>query len=278
MSSILNRFRGSSPHTRGALDQMIVAELEPRIIPAYAGSTGSSSPSIRFVFSLDPHFAGSSPHTRGALRFRRVVLERVRIIPAYAGSTVRGKIPRLSRRIIPAYAGSTAGHATISNRTQDHPRIRGEHHALSHPKAVRGGSSPHTRGAPLHGDRVDVHPGIIPAYAGSTPMEMCRCPSSRDHPRIRGEHDGSARISRVGGGSSPHTRGAPVCAISARRRLRIIPAYAGSTWRVSGHARGCRDHPRIRGEHKRVGGFLPRSAWIIPAYAGSTPSSTLTAS
>ncbi len=30
---------GSSPHTRGALDQMVAAELEPRIIPAYAGST-----------------------------------------------------------------------------------------------------------------------------------------------------------------------------------------------------------------------------------------------
>ena len=34
---------GSSPHTRGALDQMVVAELEPRIIPAYAGSTSAAA-------------------------------------------------------------------------------------------------------------------------------------------------------------------------------------------------------------------------------------------
>ena len=51
----------------------------------------------------------------------------------------------------------------------DHPRIRGEHAFAKLREAVDDGSSPHTRGAPLHGDRVDVHTGIIPAYAGSTP-------------------------------------------------------------------------------------------------------------
>ena len=35
---------GSSPHTRGALERRIVRPLMVRIIPAYAGSTGSTSP------------------------------------------------------------------------------------------------------------------------------------------------------------------------------------------------------------------------------------------
>ena len=79
---------------------MIVAELEPRIIPAYAGSTTAVSiakgeagdhPRIRGEHGAPAPAAaevsGSSPHTRGAQR--RVPLPRGlrRIIPAYAGST-----------------------------------------------------------------------------------------------------------------------------------------------------------------------------------------------
>ena len=71
---------------------------------------------------------GSSPHTRGALGFGRVRRRRQRIIPAYAGSTG------------PAQKGALDG--------RDHPRIRGEHTAVSIAKGEAGGSSPHTRGAP----------------------------------------------------------------------------------------------------------------------------------
>ena len=82
-----------------------------------------------------------------------------------------------------------------------------------------------------------------------------------------------------------------VCA-SLGLGLRIIPAYAGSTWRRTGRLRRSRDHPRIRGEHSRPppgsswsGGSSPHTrgapepsstkslSWrIIPAYAGSTRS------
>ena len=77
---------------------------------------------------------------------------------------------------------------------------------------------------------------------------------------------------------------------SWRSRLRIIPAYAGSTACVTSARRRSPDHPRIRGEHERAGSLQPRSAGssphtrgarlgrhlrasrqgIIPAYAGST--------
>ena len=77
--------------------------------------------------------------------------------------------------------------------------------------------------------------GIIPAYAGST-----QTPAITEY-RIPG--------------SSPHTRGAR----RTYRRQRTIR----------------RDHPRIRGEHPlprlRIGGI----EGIIPAYAGSTPTSLM---
>ena len=173
---------GSSPHTRGALDQMVVAELEPRIIPAYAGST-----------------------------------------PLTDLKSVGGG---------------------------DHPRIRGEHDGPEIIVVEGLGSSPHTRGAPRHLHLRRQKSGIIPAYAGSTREPGLPGGCQRDHPRIRGEHPHQTGNAGRVCGSSPHTRGAPACATLARKRSRIIPAYAGSTSGGSRQCRGLWDHPRIRGEHR----------------------------
>ena len=53
-------------------------------------------------------------------------------------------------------------------------------------------------------------------------------------------------------------------------RARIIPAYAGSTYRRSLPNSRHRDHPRIRGEHQQLALIKPGDLGIIPAYAGST--------
>ena len=53
------------------------------------------------------------------------------------------------RRIIPAYAGSTLTRYLPKEADMDHPRIRGEHYPMLAPYVRPGGSSPHTRGAPL---------------------------------------------------------------------------------------------------------------------------------
>ena len=71
---------------------------------------------------------------------------------------------------------------------------------------------------------------IIPAYAGSTPASM------------------AMELTVLG--SSPHTRG-------ARSGLSRLQTSVG-------------DHPRIRGEHRRIRRCRPSRRWIIPAYAGST--------
>ena len=91
---------GSSPHTRGARSEVLEAVAAARIIPAYAGSTGSISPGRRRCKDHprirgehdprrrgSPAAGGSSPHTRGARVPCRSVVGRGRIIPAYAGST-----------------------------------------------------------------------------------------------------------------------------------------------------------------------------------------------
>ncbi len=158
--------------------------LIPRIIPAYAGSTGTN------VVDNEGD-RGSSPHTRGARTpcssCCRVCWDHPRIRGEHALLVESLELPD---GIIPAYAGST---------TRRRPCPPG-----------RTGSSPHTRGALLHG------PGSLPVVG--------------DHPRIRGEHRsatssrgvhrgiipayaGSTNTTKVASyaksGSSPHTRGAP---------------------------------------------------------------------
>ena len=213
---------GSSPHTRGALSTFPPLAGEPGIIPAYAGSTCDNCfrcrrctdhPRIRgehiAIGRSMPSVFGSSPHTRGAPQPRRRPPRRPGIIPAYAGSTVVASTPSLPRR--------------------DHPRIRGEHLRRKAPHREGLGSSPHTRGARRRRPPSLSRRRIIPAYAGSTPGSGTIAGSSQDHPRIRGEHRRRRVRHAEHAGSSPHTRGAHHVRQEAGRRIRIIPAYAGST-------------------------------------------------
>ena len=173
---------GSSPHTRGA--------------PLWTGSTSSRPPDhprirgehVPTVLAAQV-FWGSSPHTRGAHPCHVKGIKWSRIIPAYAGST---------------------GVLIISSVLfSDHPRIRGEHHLHRRFGELSGGSSPHTRGARDAGGLHGTYRRIIPAYAGSTRLELLKGQRVGDHPRIRGEH---------------HERRREI-----QRRRGIIPAYAGST-------------------------------------------------
>ena len=156
---------------------------DPGIIPAYAGSTADY-----FVDNCADY--GSSPHTRGAPALRLNQTACIGDHPRIRGEHVPARHPLgCLRGIIPAYAGSTQG---TSARRQ--PLV---------------GSSPHTRGAPASTCRTTTsrrdhprirgehrperdggagHPGIIPAYAGSTFSVFA--------------------IQKSASGSSPHTRGA----------------------------------------------------------------------
>ena len=94
---------------------------------------------------------GSSPHARGA----QVVAELVLVVPG----------------IIPACAGSTRTFLITFLASQDHPRMRGEHSETSLLRSMAAGSSPHARRAPSGVLQLGMLEGIIPACAGSTPLQ-----------------------------------------------------------------------------------------------------------
>ena len=90
---------------------------------------------------------------------------------------------------------------------------------------------------------------IIPAYAGYTLILVSSFRSPEDHPRIRGVHAVSGLFILLTWGSSPHTRGTPSFRIGFAGLSRIIPAYAGYTYKRLPTFRIKKDHPRIRGVH-----------------------------
>ena len=133
--------------------------------------------------------------------------------------------------IIPAYAGSTLAPTCAAPCAWDHPRVCGEHPSVSHGVFKAEGSSPRMRGARYdHPTPRPLH-RIIPAYAGSTCWNEYTPITSRDHPRVCGEHTEKATRHYYAEGSSPRMRGALKRQFLAPEAPGIIPAYAGSTTR-----------------------------------------------
>ena len=254
-----------------------------RIIPARAGSTGSSTRQGRR--------AGDHPRSRGEHHLGHLLLGLLLgSSPLTRGAPVPRCGGRLRGRIIPAHAGSTRRPQRRCSTGTDHPRSRGEHSGEVHRGDGGCGSSPLTRGARTHGHDASCSRRIIPAHAGSTGIRMGHHPRHRDHPRSRGEHPTGAYVTESGRGSSPLTRGARNHGDECPPRTGIIPAHAGSTFSVGRQQALCADHPRSRGEHEAITAVmndvtgsspLTRGApaehhacavlpGIIPAHAGST--------
>ena len=132
--------------------------------------------------------------------------------------------------------------------------------------------------------------GIIPAYAGNTMCATPALPSTRDHPRVCGEHVKRVHRHRHAIRIIPAYAGNTHSIDLDRRAQWIIPAYAGNTCGRRARTYPTRDHPRVCGEHnaktnyqKAKEGSSPRMRGtqlfaevgqlrlgIIPAYAGNT--------
>ena len=233
------------------------------IIPAYAGNTFKAYPNRRATrdhprvcgehaaaFGTKEINPGSSPRMRGTPYIAGCERADGGIIPAYAGNTARhggsitpnpGSSPRMRGtravcdgescriRIIPAYAGNTGLVHVRHSGNGDHPRVCGEHCGVCGAYFSCLGSSPRMRGTPGVDGQWRVAPGIIPAYAGNTCRTRSADSTSRDHPRVCGEH--MLEIEAVGEirGSSPRMRGTRVVADNYGLAVGIIPAYAGNT-------------------------------------------------
>ena len=193
--------------------------------------------------------------------------------------------------IIPAYAGNTTCSHSPSPTKRDHPRVCGEHFFRSFVDEWGAGSSPRMRGTRLGEVSCKISPGIIPAYAGNTPVPIRFVRKNWDHPRVCGEHRWGMACVLFHSGSSPRMRGTREQWVQRCPRLGIIPAYAGNTLNRLVGTTCTRDHPRVCGEHFISCGDLPFTegssprmrgthryqGWrddgegIIPAYAGNTP-------
>ena len=111
---------------------------------------------------------GSSPHVRG--------------------TPERPPVGEHRGGIIPACAGNTHSNHTNADSHWDHPRMCGEHFAAARISSAVSGSSPHVRGTRASEKAAMAAQGIIPACAGNTTRSTVSWPTSRDHPRMCGEH------------------------------------------------------------------------------------------
>ena len=192
------------------------------IIPAYAGNTCRTRCRRRSTGD-HPRVCGehTSPFTDGSVRTGSS--------PRMRGTRAVGLEHVLRAGIIPAYAGNTRGRRRPHTARQDHPRVCGEHGDCFCNFLACEGSSPRMRGTHVPAPDNWLSGGIIPAYAGNTRTPSATVTSSRDHPRVCGEHlELSALVSDVLG-SSPRMRGTRLIGVMVRFRQRIIPAYAGNT-------------------------------------------------
>ena len=275
--------RGSSPRVRGTPGRGCGGRSRRRIIPACAGNTRTPRgfrtgrrDHPRVCGEHSPHDLPGAPHQGSSPR-------------------VRGTRPHRPRwhsgqGIIPACAGNTWTEGLRPGDAGDHPRVCGEHSGEGGEPEPKSGSSPRVRGTLRDGLGSCLHAGIIPACAGNTAYVLSAFSSSRDHPRVCGEHELPELRQAAIRGSSPRVRGTPPAQPIRLLLAGIIPACAGNTlWRVVCYVRG-RDHPRVCGEHSLMpspsssaSGSSPRvrgtpdgrrksveDMGIIPACAGNT--------
>mgnify|MGYP000999041523 CR=1 FL=1 len=270
---------GSSPLTRGKLNEAAPSQHRAGLIPAHAGKTPSQ----------DRQAAGRRAHPRSRGENPFGVGHRggdMGSSPLTRGKRGASRAEDDFDGLIPAHAGKTRCVSASSTRARAHPRSRGENTSASATNTLTAGSSPLTRGKLSTGCGDGADRGLIPAHAGKTSSRNPRCGASRAHPRSRGENSSAVALSVVSVGSSPLTRGKLVTRAPAAFAAGLIPAHAGKTQFVGHLSHGVGAHPRSRGENgtrpccaaARWGSSpLTRGKRLLPSgIAGEAGSSPLT--
>ena len=160
--NIIKHFsKGSPPLARGIRINNEIKASIMGITPACAGNTRMGSgwqtsardhPRLRGEYTEQMALAicreGSPPLARGIRNVYGKTMWETGITPACAGNTVE---PFIKCRPV-----------------RDHPRLRGEYPAYTHPGKKRAGSPPLARGILRTRPRFCSRPGITPACAGNT--------------------------------------------------------------------------------------------------------------
>ena len=191
---------GSSPLTRGKRARRSSRPGLAGLIPAHAGKT--RAPWAR------AHATWAHPRSRGENGYPvDRIASTMGSSPLTRGKQTGVEAANQESRLIPAHAGKTRGVCLVRRASRAHPRSRGENLRREGVLRVAHGSSPLTRGKPVHRVDAELLGGLIPAHAGKTPTALTV--SSRDsaHPRSRGENTRTVTASPPRRGSSPLTRG-----------------------------------------------------------------------
>ncbi len=248
---------GSSPRGRGTRFCPLFMNGSSRIIPAWAGNTGSEH-CLTATLTDHPRVGGEHLWARSQSN-------------TTSGSSPRGRGTPLGTlavkydlRIIPAWAGNTLPVRLVLVVIADHPRVGGEHLSDCTKSGNSIGSSPRGRGTLPGGHGLYVKRRIIPAWAGNTRHERLDQFLPADHPRVGGEHNRDRLHVLADYGSSPRGRGTRFCPLFMNGSRRIIPAWAGNTNAPFALSQWMPDHPRVGGEHSR-------SAIMRSVIAGSSP-------
>ena len=189
------------------------------------------------------------PRSRGDDTQSAVLLRAViGLSPLARGRRALQGVDVLLVRTIPARAGTTDSRTRTASKSPDYPRSRGDDRSSSSLPTPSGGLSPLARGRRSGRTDVGLHPGTIPARAGTT--ESLRPPRALpgDYPRSRGDDFSGADSEPTACGLSPLARGRHDRASSAPEVGRTIPARAGTTRCPAGRAGCIRDYPRSRGD------------------------------
>ena len=175
---------GSSPLTRGKLGTPTVGVVKIGLIPAHAGKTwrrGAGRPTRRAhprsrgenhcILIVGLCIAGSSPLTRGKLRARVLQGHEGGLIPAHAGKTSSISPTSWPPWAHPRSRGENGCVRARRRRSRAHPRSRGENGGDGREGRHVLGSSPLTRGKPVHATPPCRDLRLIPAHAGKTRRE-----------------------------------------------------------------------------------------------------------
>ena len=234
-------FPGSPPRMRGKVALIVVGIAAVGITPAYAGKSG---PSPLFFVLLQDH-----PRVCGEKHFLQDPCPTIiGSPPRMRGKAVSANSAMRACRITPAYAGKSAVQLAGQRETQDHPRVCGEKPSTKPPTQRRAGSPPRMRGKDRGAARPRRIPGITPAYAGKSAVQLAGQRETQDHPRVCGEKPSTKPPTQRRAGSPPRMRGKDRGAARPRRIPGITPAYAGKSADYYAVYDGDKDHPRVCGE------------------------------
>ena len=233
---------GSSPLTRGKLQEARADLAQAGLIPAHAGKTLLT---VTVTLLLSAH-----PRSRGENR----VYDMARAVETGSSPLTRGKPATVTPMagalgLIPAHAGKTRARSWSPKPPTAHPRSRGENPVQTVNQFGDLGSSPLTRGKLGSDRRRRGSVRLIPAHAGKTRPWMPTAQSRPAHPRSRGENELRELSDFRSQGSSPLTRGKPGRRVEVDVNRRLIPAHAGKTAPSYRGGTSSSAHPRSRGEN-----------------------------